>query len=328
MMNRSPKSVLRAGALFCFSVAAQVAPAAEAYPSRPISILVADAPGTPPDIISRIIGNELTRSEGWKIVIENKAGAMQSIGATEVLRRAADGYTLLAASLPAALAPFVLQTVAARLDSDFTPVIKLGTAYQVLVVHPSVQAANVTDLVSLLQKQPDKLTFSSGGYGTPAHVTGELFKLQAHVRATHVPYQALPQAIGDLLSGVNQFQFISPLPVLELISAGKLRALAVAAPQRTRVLPDVPSVGEFGLPGLVSQDWFGLLARKGVAPELITTINRSVNKALARPELIKSILQLGAEPAGGTAEDFGEFLNDQMTGWSKVVDESGMKMSR
>jgi tripartite-type tricarboxylate transporter receptor subunit TctC len=210
--------------------------AAEDFPSRMMHIVVGGAAGTPPDTISRMIANELAQVEGWRIIVENKPGAMQTLGAADVLRQPADGYTLLCVSLPAALAPLLLDTVSIRLDTDFRPLIKLATAYHVLVVNPSVPAKTLPELVALLKKEPDKLTFSSGGFGTPAHVTGELFKLQTGVRATHVPYQALPQAIGDLLNGTNQFQFITPLPVLDLIAAGKLRALAVAVPARSSVL--------------------------------------------------------------------------------------------
>lgn len=298
----------------------------EKFPSRIMHIVVPGAPGTPPDIISRMVANELAQTERWQVIVENKAGAMQMLGAADVLKQPADGHMLLAASLPAALAPSLLESVAVRLDADFTPLIKLATAYHVLVVNPSVPAKTLPELVALLKKEPDKLTFSSGGFGTPAHVTGELFKLQTGIRARHIPYQALPQAIGDLLNGTNQFQFITPLPVLELIATGQLRALALAAPTRSAVLPDVPTVGEAGYPDLISQDWVGLLVRRGTPDGRIERLNEVINRVLAKPELRSAIAMLGAEAAGGSASEFATFLTGQMTYWANVVKDSGMKM--
>ena len=251
---------------------------------------------------------------------------MQTLGAADVLKQPADGYTILSASLPAALAPWLLPAANIRLDVEFTPLIKLATVYHVLVVNPSVRANALPELVALLKRQPDKLTFSSGGFGTPAHVTGELFKLQTGVRATHVPYQALPQAMGDLINGTNQFQFITPLPVLDLIAAGQLRALAVAAPTRSAVLKDVPTVGEAGFLDLISQDWIRLLVRRGTPAEIVNRLNQAVNRVLAREELRSAIAKLGAEAAGGSSIQFSEFPTSQMAYWAKVVKDSGMKM--
>ena len=209
---------------------------AQPYPSQMIRLVVPSAAGTPPDIISRIVANELTQTEGWRVVVENKPGGMQTIGGIEVLKQPADGYTVMSAALAAAVAPALMSNVIFRLDGDFAPVIKLAAAHHILVVHPSVPANSLPEFVGLLKSQPDKLTFSSGGFGTPAHMAGELFKLQTGVRATHVPYSALPRAIGDLLSGTNQYQFITPLAVLDLIATGKLRALAVTSATRLAVL--------------------------------------------------------------------------------------------
>lgn len=298
----------------------------DSFPSQMVRITVAGAAGTPPDIISRIVANELARAEGWRLITENKPGAMQTLGGADVLKQPADGHAILCVSLPAALAPSLLQSVGFRLDVDFTPVIKLATAYHVLVVHPSVSANSVSDLVELLKRQSDKLTFSSGGFGTPAHVAGELFKLQTGVRATHVPYQALPHAIGNLLNGTNQFQFITPLPVLDLIAAGKLRALAVAGPARSTALKDVPTVGEAGFPNLIAQDWIGFLVKRGTPDEVVRRLNDALNRVLEKPEIRAAILKLGAEPAGGSPTEFADFLGSQMTYWARVVKDAGIRM--
>ena len=228
--------------------------------------------------------------------------------------------------MPSSAAPALLPNVGFRLDTDFAPVIKLASAYHVLVVNPSVPAVSLSELVALLKSQPDKLTFSSGGFGTPAHLAGEMFKLQTGVRATHVPYQALPRAIGDLLNGTNHYQFISPLPVVDLIAAGKLRALAVTGPARLPALKDVPTVGEAGFPDLIIQDWFGFLVKSGTPNETVVRLNEAINTALARPRVREAIAKMAAEPVGGTPAEFGRFLGSQLAHWSKVVKDSGIKM--
>ena len=202
-----------------------------------IRIVIHASAGTPPDIITRIVANELGQSEGWLSVVENKPGAFGTIAAAEVLKQPADGHTIFV-DLPARLSAatrLCCHNISYRLDVDFAPVDKDSTtSHNVLVVNPAVPAKSLPELVALLKSQPDKLTFSSGGFGTPAHLTGELFKLQTGVRVAHVTYKLVAQTIGDLVNGTNHYQFITSLPVLDLIATGKLRALAVTAPTRMR----------------------------------------------------------------------------------------------
>ena len=301
-------------------------PNAQPYPSGMIRIVVPSPAGTPPDIMCRIVANEISESEGWRVIIENKAGAIQTIGLAEALKQPADGYTAACIAMPATAAPALLPNVSFRLDSDFAPVIKLATAYHALVVHPSIPAKSLPELVALLKSQPDKLTFSSGGFGTPAHLAGEMFKLQTGVRAMHVPYQGLSKAIPDLLNGTNHYQFITPLPVVDLVTSGKLRALAVTGPARLPALKDVPTVGEAGFPDLIIQDWFGVLVKRGTSDEIIGRMNAAMNKALAKPRVREAVAKMAAEPAGGTPAEFGQLVGAQLAHWSKVVKESGIKM--
>jgi tripartite-type tricarboxylate transporter receptor subunit TctC len=300
--------------------------AAQQYPSQTIRFLVPSAAGTPPDILSRIVANELGKTEGWRIVTENKPGAMQTIGAAEVLKQEADGHTILVIAMSSTVSPALLPQIPFRLDQDFAPVLKLATANHILVVNPSVPAKSLPELVALLKQEPDKFNFSSGGFGTPAHLAGELFKLTAGVRATHVPYQALPHAIGGLLNGTNHLQFITPLPVLDLIAVGKLRPLAVTAPRRMPALKDVPTVVEEGFPDLVIQDWIGLVVKTGTPNEVIERVNMAANKALAQPELRDAFAKIGADPAGGTPDEFGTYLRSQLIYWETLVKASGIKM--
>lgn len=325
---RLPSSIRLSILALALAIAATTASPghAQTYPSSTIRIVVPGAAGTPPDIMGRLIAAELGETEGWRAIVENKPGAIQTIGLAEVLRQPADGYILGSISLPAAAAPALLPNVKFRLDSDFVPIIKLASAYHVLVVNPSVPAKSLSEFVALLKKQPDKLTFSSGGFGTPAHLAGEMFKLQTGVRATHVPYQALPRAIADLINGTNQYQFITPLPVLDLVATGKLRAIAVTGPTRLPALKDVPTVGEAGFPDLIIQDWFGILVKAGTPSDVIARLNGAINKALAKPRVRDAIAKMAAEPAGGSPQEFGEFLRAQIAHWGKVVKDGNIKM--
>ena len=198
---------------------------------------VEDDRSQPRDGESDVLADELTEAEGWRVIVENRPGGVTTIAATDVLTQPADGHSLYAMSVPSVAAPSLVPNISFNLDKDFDPVIKATVSYNVLVVNPSVQAKTVADLVALLKSQPDKLTFSSGGFGTPAHLIGEQFKLQTGTRAQHVPYAQFPQAIGDLLNGTNAFMFITMLPVVDLIKTGKLRALAVTGPNACHSFP-------------------------------------------------------------------------------------------
>jgi len=300
--------------------------AAQSYPANPIRIVVPTAPSTPPDIISRVIATALTNAEGWRVIVENKPGAVQTIGGSDVLKQPSDGYSIFALSLPVSAAPAFLPNMPFKLDADFAPVAKISTSYNVLVTNPNVPAKSVAELVALLKSQPDKLTFSSGGFGTPAHLIGEMFKLQTGTRATHVPYQQFPQAIGDLINGTNQFQFIASLPVVDLIKTSKLNGLAVTAPKRLAALPDVPTIVEQGFPALVVEDWVGFAVKSGTSPEIVAKLNAALNRALATPAVKQAFANVGAETAGGTPAEFGNLVNAQLAHWAKVVKDSGMKL--
>jgi tripartite-type tricarboxylate transporter receptor subunit TctC len=299
---------------------------AEPFPSRLVTIVVPNAPGTPPDIISRIVAAELSETEGWRVIIENKAGAVQTLGGAEVLKHPADGYTIYAMALPVSAAPAFLQNMPFHLEADFAPVIKISTSYNVLVVNPSVPAESISDLVSLIKGHPDKFSFSSGGFGTPAHLIGEMFKLQTGARATHIPYNQFSLAITDLLNGTNQFMFVTTLPVVDLIATGKLRAIAVTGPKRIAALPNVPTVTEQGFPNLVVEDWVGFAVKNGTPAEVIARMNDAINRALSKPKVREAFARIGAEPAGGTALAYGDLITSQVAHWAKVVKDSGIKM--
>lgn len=315
----------RLGLMIALTTSAFSAHAQAVFPTGTIRFVAPNTGGTPPDIISRIIAKELSESEQWRTIVENRPGGITTIAANDVLTHLADGHSLLSMSVPAVAAPALVPAISYDFESDFEPVIKAAVSYNVLVVNPSVPAASVAELVALLKTQPDKLTFSSGGFGTPAHLIGEQFKLQTGTRAQHVPYAQFPQAIGDLLNGTNAFMFVTMLPVIDLIKTGKLRALAVTGPKRVGALPDVPTIVEAGFPSLVVEDWVGFAVRRGTAKDTVAQLNEAINRALQKPAVREAFAKLGAEPVGGSPGAFGELVKSQVQHWKKVVADAGIK---
>src|SRR5438309_1173117 len=292
---------------------------AQSYPSNVIRIVVPAGAGTPPDIISRMIANELGAVEGWRLVVEDRPGALQTIAMNDVGNHPADGYSLLTMSLPITVTPTLFPKGETRPDVDFDPVIKISKSYTVLVTTPSLQVNSLPELVDLLKRQPGKFNFSSAGFGTPSHLIGELFKLQAGVQATHVPYQQFPQAIADLISGINHFMFVTTLPVIDLIATGKLRALAVTSANRIPALKDVPSVVEAGFPDLVTADWIGFAVKRDTPAGITAQLNKAINKVLLEPKIRTALEKIGAEPVGGSATEFGDGIRADVAHWAKIV---------
>ncbi len=299
---------------------------AQSYPSRPVRVIVPASVSTPPDIITRIAVNAINESEGWNMVVENRPGAGQVLGAREVLKQPADGYTLLTVGFPLTVSQTLVPGAGFDLNTDFAPVSELAISGNVLVVNPNTPAQTVGELIDYLKAHPDKATFSSGGVGTPAHIIGELFKLKTGVRATNVPYTEFPRAISDLLQGVNTYQFIAVAPVLGFIKSGQLRALAVTPAKRIPQLPEVPTLAEAGFPELTTFDWVGLSAKAGTPPEVIARVNAAANKVLKDPKVAEVFEKVGAEAAGGTPAQLGDLVKSQVALWAKVISEAGLKL--
>jgi tripartite-type tricarboxylate transporter receptor subunit TctC len=293
-----------------------------------IRIVVPYGAGSAPDVVTRLIANDLAESGSWRVSVENRPGALATIAMGEVLKQPADGRTPMLIDIPVAAAPALLPNVKMRVDIDFASVVKISKDYNVLVVHPSVAARSVAELLDTLKSKPDKFTLSSGPLGSPAHLIAEMFKLRTGVRATHVPYVKAPQRLMDLIAGTNQFDFLSTSLAVDLIATGKLRALAVTAPQRVAALKDVPTVGEQGFGSLAVESWFGLAVKSGTPPDAIVRLNEAVNAVLAKQKVHDALTKLGGEPAGGTSAEFESFVKSQVAHWGKVVRESGITMSR
>ena len=300
---------------------------AQDYPSRIIRIVVSNSASTPPDILARIAASALTEGEGWKVIVENKPGGIGTIAANEVLRQEADGHTLFSIAGPTTAVPALLPNASFNLETDFAPVVHFATGYNVLVVNPKLPVHSVSELIAFLKKNPDKHTFSSGGFGTPAHMLGEAFKLEAGVQTTHVPYNQFPQAIADLLSGVNSYQFITALPVVQHINSGALRALAVMSNKRIAALKDVPTIVEAGYPKLAAEDWGGFMVKSGTPPAVIARLNAAVNKTLKSEKVREALAKMGVDVGGGTSQEFGLRVRAETVFWTKVIKDAGIKIN-
>jgi tripartite-type tricarboxylate transporter receptor subunit TctC len=321
----NPRNAFRAVVLLLLGLTAYTVLAAP-YPEKPVRLIVPAASGTPIDILSRVVADRLGAELGRPLIVELKPGASGLVGGQEALRAPADGYTIMTLHMPMTVAQNIYANVPFDLRQDFRPIGQMAWSYNVLVVHPSVAAHNVKELQALLQAQPGKLSFSSGGPGTPAHISGELFKLVTGTNALHVPYNQFPQAIADLIGGQNQFMFAAVAPIVAHIKAGKLRALAVTGPQRVPALPEVPTMAEAGYPDFVVRDWLGLVAKKGTPAEAIDSLHAALQNALASEQVRATFAKLGADAAPGSAEAFGAFEGEEIARWGKVSKEAGISV--
>ena len=322
-----PRGIIFGVSALALSAGSDSCAAQQTFPSGIIRIVVPTGAGTPPDIISRVLAAQLSEAEGWRMVVENRPGALQTIGMTDVLNQPADGHTIYPMSVPTMAVPALMPKMKLKPDSDFAPVLKVSVSYNVLVVNPSFPAKSLSELIATLKAQPGKFNFSSAGFGTPAHLIGEMFKLQSDVQVTHVPYQQAQQRVSDLLNGTNQFDFLASVTAANFVDSGKLRAVAVTAPKRVASLKDVPTVVEQGHPDLVVEDYVGFAVKSGTPKEIIARLNEAMNKALQKPKVREALANLGAEPAGGTSAEFGALISSQIARWGKVVKDSGIKMT-
>jgi tripartite-type tricarboxylate transporter receptor subunit TctC len=325
LLRKTARSVALLTA-FAAPILASGALKAQTWPDRTIRIVVGTAPSTPTDIVSRIIAGELQKSEGWTVIVENKPGAVNTIGARDVAQAPADGYSIFAASMPITAARALLPSSQIDMVRDFAPVIKASVSYNVLVTKPTLAVNSMKELVDLLKKNPGKLNYASGGHGTPAHLVGELFKLDTKVDVAHVPYQQLPQAIQDVMGGSNDYMFVTTLPVVDLVANGNLKALAVTSSKPLPAFKGVPTVGEQGFPELAVTDWVGFLMRQGTSPAVVAKVNAAVNKALQSPTVRETLQRIGADVQGGTPAEFGAFVKAQVEQWEGVVKQANIKL--
>jgi tripartite-type tricarboxylate transporter receptor subunit TctC len=297
---------------------------AQAYPSRPVRIVVPFAPGGTFDIMARLIGQWLTEKLGQPFVIENRPGAGGNIGTESVVRAPADGYALLLVGTANAISATLYEKLNFNFIRDIVLVAGIARVPEVMLVNPSLPATTVRELIAYAKANPGKLTMASGGIGTLSHVEGELFKMMTGVNLVHVPYRGLGPALTDLLGGQVQVMFASMSASFEYVRANKLRALAVTTATRSDELPDVPTVAEF-VPGYEASGWFGIGAPKNTPSQIIDQLNEAINAGLADPKTKARLADLGGTPLAGSPADFGKFVADETEKWGRVIKFAGIK---
>jgi len=308
-------------------VAVATSVSAQSYPTRPIRLVVPFPAGGTTDILAREAGERLSATLGQPVVVDNRPGAGGNIGADLVAKSAADGYTLLMATVGThAINPSLYSKMPYDHIKDFAPVVLVAGVPNVLEVTSSLPVNSVADLIKLAKEKPGQLNFASSGNGTSIHLSGELFKSMAGVDMTHVPYKGSAPALVDLVGGQVQLMFDNLPSSLPQIKAGKLRAIAVTSAQRAPALPNVPTIAESGLPGYEASSWFGIVAPAGTPPAVINRINAEINQWLRAPETAEKLLAQGAIAAGGSPEQFAAHIRAETDKWAKVVKASGAKV--
>jgi tripartite-type tricarboxylate transporter receptor subunit TctC len=297
---------------------------AQAYPSRPVRWIVGYAAGGGNDIAARLMGQWLTERLGQPFVIENRPGANSNIGTEAVVRAPPDGYTLLLVSAANAVNAALYDNLNFNFIRDIAPVAGLMRVPSAIMVHPSVPAKTVPELIAYAKANPGKINMGSGGVGSPSHVFGELFKMMADISMVHVPYRGIAPALTDLMAGQLQVYFGALTSSIEYIRVGRLRALAVTTAKRSAALPDLPTVGEF-LPGYEASQWYGVGVPKNTPVEIVDKLNNEIDAGLADSKIKARLADLGGTPLTGPAASFGALIADETEKWGKVVKSVGIK---
>jgi len=296
------------------------------YPSKPIRMIVPSAPGSGPDIMARAIGQKLTEALGQAIVIDDKPGAGGIIGSEAAAKAPPDGYTLIMSN---AGAHTVNPSLYAKLPydpvKDFAPVTLVALAPNILIVHPTLPVRNVKELIALAKAKPGELTFGSGGNGSTAHLSGEMFKTMAGINIVHIPFKGSPAAVIGVIAGQIALAIPNIPPALPHVRSGKLKALAVTTAKRAAGVPDLPTVAESGLPGYEATAWFGVLAPAATPPQIIARLNAAIVKIAHAREMQDRLTAEGADAVGNTPEQFAQIIKNDIAKWAKVVKASGAR---
>ena len=321
-MTPTLRTVLALGAAaFCGAAFAQ------SWPTKPIRLVVPFPPGGGTDIIARSASQAVAKATGWAFAVENKPGAGGNLGVDAVAKSAPDGYSIVIGQTSnLAINPTLYPKLPYDPRKDLAPIVLLAESPILMVTGATTSLKSVADVVATAKAKPGSLNFASPGNGTVAHLTSEMFQKATGIRTQHVPYKGAAQALPDVLSGAVDLYMSSVPSLLGQVKQGKLRALAVTSKKRTDDLPNVPTVIESGYPGFTAVTWFGLLAPAGTPRDAIARMNAEFNKALKTPELSKHLDSEGAEPAGGTPEQFAKLIAEDIVLWGRVVKESGARV--
>ncbi len=300
---------------------------AQAWPSKPVRLIVPYPPGGSADILARAIGQKLAEGLGQQVVIDNRPGAGTAIGAEATAKAAPDGYTVMLGTVSShAINPALTPGLKYDPVRDFAPVSLVASIPFALIVHPSLPVHSVKELIALAKSKPGALNFSSAGNGTSNHLAGELFKSMTGTYMVHIPYKGSAPALNDLIAGQVQLMFDLVLTTAPHVKSGAVRALAVTGRERSAALPGVPTVAESGVPGYEVSAWFGIFAPAGTPTAVIGTLNAETVKALRQPDLRERMASQGAEPVTSTPEQFTAYVKEELAKWTRVVRASGMKV--
>lgn len=311
--------------VLCAALAA-TSPAGEAqqYPARAVRLIVASSPGSGVDIVSRILAQKLSTGLGQQVIVDNRAGAGANLGAEIAAKSPADGYTLFMGTPAHAINASMYSGLNYDIVRDFAPVSLVTTGQYVLIVHPSVPARTVKELIALARSKPGDLAYGSAGPGNSTHLAGELFNSMAGTTMLHVPYKGSGPGLIDLVSGQLQLYFANLTAGLPYIRSNRVRALAVTGPVRTPLLPALPTVAEAGLPGYAVTGYFGVLVPTGTPAGIIARLNGEIVKAVRAPDVRASLAAEGAEPVGSSPEEFAAFIREEITRWAGAVKTAGL----
>jgi tripartite-type tricarboxylate transporter receptor subunit TctC len=329
--NRAGTTTMARAKIVASAIAAVVAAASPAvaadYPTRPVTLVLGFAPGGPSDVIGRILSRKMEQLLKHPVVIENRTGAGGSVAGQAVARAAPDGHTvLLATGSILAINQHLYKNVGYDAEKDFEPISLIGTQTNVLYVHPSVPARSLGDLVALAKASPGKLNFGSGGNGTPAHLAGELLKIEAGIEMTHVAYRGTGPALQDVIAGHIQMAFSPAAPLVSHVQGGAIRPLAVTTLARTSILPDVPTIAELGFPGFEATTWHGLVAPAATPRDVVATLHRVMSETLNDADVRKALTNLGVDVVANTPEEFRAYIRTEIPKWAAIVKASGAKL--
>ena len=320
MLNRASKAFLSA----CLAISC-VATHAQEYPSKPVRIIVPFAAGGPADIYARFIGQRLQDALGQNFIVDNRPGAGAVIGTDAVAKSAADGYTLLMMSNTHTVNESLIPNKPYQLLRDFVPVAPINSSDLVLVVHPSVPANNLAELLQLAKSKPKELNYASSGNGTPYHMAGELFKAMAGVDIVHVPYKGSSGARTDVLGGQVQMMFDAVPTMTDHVRSGKVKAFGTSGDKRSAVMPNVPTIAEAGVAGYDAVIWLGIMAPKNTPREIVNRLSAEITKITSRPDVRETWAKQGALAMTMTPDEFARFVTGDIAKWERIVKISGAK---
>lgn len=312
--------------VLAIALMASAAPlSAQTYPAKSIRFLVGFPPGGGSDIMARSVSQRLSESLGRQVVVDNRPGANANIAAETAARSLPDGYTMVLISAPHAVSKALYRSLAYDLEKDLTPIALLGTVPHALIVHPSLPAKSVKELISLARARSGQLTVASAGVGATDHIAAEMFASMAKVKYLHVPYKGSGPALVDLVSGQVAVMFASMPSAVPYVRNGRVRCFAVTGAKRAEVMPEIPTIAESGLPGYDLTTWYGIMFPAGTPKEIVARMNTEINRAISLPDVRERLAAVGAEPLGGKPEAYSAVIKSDVARFAKLVKDAGIQ---